>query len=63
MPTDPQEPLAVPPAPGVARPSYHRSKAELEKDLRVDATVEEAVQAPARPPLKVRYVECLMRGR
>ena len=63
MPTDPQEPLANPPVLGVAHPSYHRSKAELEEDQRVDATVEEAVQAPARRPLKVRYVKCSKRRR
>lgn len=36
-------------------PSYQPSKAELEEDLRVDATFEEAVQALAQP-VKVRYV-------
>ena len=33
----------------LAHPSYQPSKAELEEDLRVDATFEEAVQALAQP--------------
>ena len=39
----------------VVEASYQPSKAELEEDLRVDATFDEAVQALARPA-KVRYV-------
>ena len=37
-------------------PSYQPSKAEMEEDLRVDATFEEAVQALAKP-VTVRYVK------
>ena len=40
----------------LAHPSYQPSKAELEEDLRVDATFDEAVQALVRP-VKVRYVK------
>ena len=47
----PPEPRVV----DLVHPSYQPSKAELEEDLRVDATFEEAVQALARP-VKVQYV-------
>ena len=40
----------------LVHPSYQPSKAELEEDLRMDATFEEAVQALARPAT-VRYVK------
>ena len=39
----------------LVHPNYQPSKAELEEDLRVDATFEEAVQALAQP-VKMRYV-------
>ena len=37
-------------------PSYQPSKAELEEDLRVEESFDEAVQALVRP-VKVRYVK------
>ena len=40
----------------LVHPSYQPSKAELEEDLRVDATFEEAVRALAQP-VKLRYVK------
>ena len=43
-------------------PSYQPSKAELEEDLRVDATFEEAVRALAQPA-KVSYVKYPKRRR
>ena len=46
---------AEPPALELLHPRYQPSKAELEEDLRVDATFDEAVQALVRPG-KVRYV-------
>ena len=39
----------------IVRPTYQPSKAELEEDLRVEATFEEAVQALTRP-VSIRYV-------
>ena len=45
-----------PPVVELVHPSYQPSKAELEEDLRVDATFDEAVQALVRP-VKVRYVK------
>ena len=39
----------------IVRPTYQPSKAELEEDLRVEATFEEAVKALARP-VRIRYV-------
>ena len=39
----------------LVHPSYQPSKAELEEDVRVDATFEEAVQALAQP-VRIRYV-------
>ena len=47
---------AEPPVVELVHPSYQPSKTELEEDLRVDATFEEAVQALAQP-VKVRYVK------
>lgn len=44
-----------PPEVEIVRPTYQPSKAELEEDLRVDATSEEAVQALAQP-VRIRYV-------
>ena len=38
----------------IVRPSYQPSKTELEEDVRVDASFEEAVQALTRP-VCVRY--------
>ena len=40
----------------VAHPSYQPSKAELEADMRVNASFEEAVDALTRP-VRMRYVE------
>ena len=39
----------------IASSSYQPSKAELEEDLQVNATFEEAVQALVRP-VRIRYV-------
>ena len=49
----------APPAPReveLLHPSYQPSTAELDEDLRVDATFEEAVQALAQP-VRVSYVK------
>ena len=54
----PPEPREVEPV----HPSYQPSKAELEKDLRIDATLEELAQAVLRP-VKIRYVKRPSRGR
>lgn len=40
----------------VVKSSYQPSKAELEEDLRVDATFEEAVDALTKP-VSIRYIE------
>ena len=53
---------AEPPVLELVPPSYQPSKAELEEDLRVDATFDEAVQALVRP-VKVRYVKRPKRAR
>ena len=48
----------APPAPReveLLHPSYQPSKAELEEDLRIDATPEELIRAVVQP-VKVRYV-------
>ena len=45
-----------PPVVELMHPSYQPSKADLEEDLRVDATFDEAVQALVRP-VEVRYVK------
>ena len=39
----------------LVHPSYQPSKAELEEDLRVDATFEETVAACLKP-VRIRYV-------
>ena len=39
----------------IVRPTYQPSKAELEEDMRVRATFEEAVEALARP-VEINYV-------
>ena len=39
----------------VVHPNYQPSRAELNEDMRVNATFEEAVQALAQP-VKIRYV-------
>ena len=39
----------------VVHTSYQPSRPELEEDMRVDATLEEAVQALARP-VRIRYI-------
>ena len=56
MTTESREKPAEPPVLELMHPSYQPSKAELEEDLRVDATFEEAVQALAQP-VKIRYVK------
>ena len=40
----------------VVHPVYQPSREELNEDLRVDATFEEAVQALAQP-VKIRYIK------
>ena len=40
----------------VVHPSYQPSRAELEEDMRVDATFEEAIQALAQP-VRIRYIK------
>ena len=45
----------------LVHPSYQPSKADLEEDLRIDATPEELVQAVLQPE-KVRYVRRPRRG-
>ncbi len=40
----------------LVRPSYQPSKKELEEDLRVDATFDEAVDALKRP-VRIRYID------
>ena len=56
MTAEQREKPAEPPVLEVMHPGYQPSKAELEEDLRVDATFDEAVQALVRP-VKVRYVK------
>ena len=41
---------------GIARSGYQPSKKDLEEDMPVDATFEEAVDALTRP-VRVRYVD------
>ena len=55
MPAESREKPAEPPVVDLVHSSYQPSKAELEEDLRVDETFDEAVQALAQPA-KVRYV-------
>ena len=40
----------------IVRPSYQPSKAELEEDMRVNATFEEAVDALTRT-VRIRYID------
>lgn len=40
----------------VVKPTYQPSKAELESDLRVDATFEEAIKALSKP-VNVKHIE------
>lgn len=40
----------------IVRPDYQPSKADLEEDMRVNATFEESVDALARP-VRVRYID------
>ena len=56
-PTKP-EPLEI----ELIDPSYQPSKAELEEDLRVDATFEELAAMVARP-VKIRYVKPARKSR
>lgn len=49
------EQRTVPPEVEIVHPSYQPSKAELEADLWVEASFEEAVDALTRP-VNVRYV-------
>ena len=51
-----------PPVVELVHPSYQPSKAELEEDLRIEESFEEAVQALAQP-VKVRYVKYPKRKR
>ena len=62
MATESREKPPEPPVLELVHPSYQPSKAELEEDLRVDATPEELVQAVVRP-VKVRYVRHPKRSR
>ena len=48
-------PKLPPPEVKIVRPSYQPSKAELEEDMRVDATFDEAVKALTRP-VRIRYI-------
>ena len=61
MTAEQREKPAEPPVLELAHPSYQPSKAELEEDLRVDATFEEVVQALTQP-VNVRYVSTRSRG-
>ena len=40
----------------VVRPDYQPSKAEMEKDMRVSATSDEAVDALTQP-VRIRYID------
>ena len=40
----------------VVHPSYQPSRAELEEDMRVNVTFEEAIQALAQP-VRIRYIK------
>ena len=62
MATESREKPLEPPVLELVHPSYQPSKAELEENLRVDATPEELVQAVVRP-VKVRYVRHPKRSR
>lgn len=50
------KPKPEPPEVRLIHPSYQPNKAELEEDLRVNATFEELAAAVVRP-LRVRYVK------
>ena len=56
MTAESREKPPEPPVLEVMHPSYQPSKAELEEDLRVEESFDEAVQALVRP-VKVRYVK------
>ncbi len=62
MTTEAREKAPEPPVLEVMHPSYQPSKAELEEDLRVNATFDEAVQALVRP-VKLRYAKYPKRKR
>ena len=51
----PDKPNKLPRIVDVVAPTYQPSKAELEEDMRVRETFEEAVEALTRP-VKVRYI-------
>lgn len=53
MPTSADKPLSR--EVEVVRPSYQPSRAELNEDMRVEATFEEAVQALAKP-VRIRHI-------
>ena len=56
MTSEPRQKPPEPPVLELVHPSYQPSKAELEEDLRVDATFEEAVQTLVQP-VNVCYVK------
>ena len=51
----PDKTRAEPPEVEIVHPSYQPSKAELEADMRVDASFEETVDALAQP-VRIRHV-------
>ena len=52
----PRSASTLPPVVEVVHPSYQPSKAELEEDMRVNATFDEAVKALVRP-VRLRYIQ------
>lgn len=52
----PETPRRKPREVEIVRPSYRPGKKELEEDLRVDATFEEAVDAVTRP-VSIGYID------
>ena len=52
----PEDDAADAPTVELVHPSYQPSKAELEEDLSVDASFDEAVDALTRP-VSIRYVD------
>ena len=62
MTAESREKRPEPPVVELMHPSYQPSKAELEEDLRVEESFDEAVQALVRP-VKVRYVKYPQRRR
>ena len=56
MTAESREKPPEPPVLEVMHPSYQPSRAELEEDMRVDATFEEAMQALAQP-VRIRYIK------